>query len=179
MNNNELYHYGIKGMKWGIRRYQNYDGSYTKKGLERYNKAKDKFIEAERNRKEAKKVLRTNRSQKNKDNYRTAKSEAKRRRDEANRAYDKLKTDKLADQGKELYRKGKTISGNNLTSARVQTAIVIGSGVVNRYISYKTGDVRLANASSAAIAIGGTAVNAILSGKSAYQNKRLRAYYAH
>lgn len=24
-----LAHYGIKGMKWGVRRYQNYDGSYT------------------------------------------------------------------------------------------------------------------------------------------------------
>ena len=31
-----LAHYGVKGMKWGVRRYQNYDGSYTKKGLERY-----------------------------------------------------------------------------------------------------------------------------------------------
>lgn len=29
----ELIHHGIKGMKWGIRRYQNYDGSYTKAGL--------------------------------------------------------------------------------------------------------------------------------------------------
>lgn len=28
-----LAHYGIKGMKWGVRRYQNYDGSYTRKGL--------------------------------------------------------------------------------------------------------------------------------------------------
>lgn len=25
-----LAHYGIKGMKWGVRRYQNTDGSYTK-----------------------------------------------------------------------------------------------------------------------------------------------------
>ena len=46
--NNELYHYGIKGMKWGIRRYQNSDGSLTAAGKRRYerdvaeNKAKKK-----------------------------------------------------------------------------------------------------------------------------------------
>ena len=28
----ELYHYGVKGQKWGIRRYQNEDGSLTKEG---------------------------------------------------------------------------------------------------------------------------------------------------
>lgn len=32
----ELYHHGIKGQKWGIRRYQNPDGSYTSAGLKRY-----------------------------------------------------------------------------------------------------------------------------------------------
>lgn len=31
-----LYHHGIKGMKWGVRRYQNADGSYTSAGKERY-----------------------------------------------------------------------------------------------------------------------------------------------
>ena len=31
-----LYHHGIKGMKWGIRRYQNEDGSLTSKGKKRY-----------------------------------------------------------------------------------------------------------------------------------------------
>lgn len=35
-HNLELYHHGIKGMKWGVRRYQNKDGSLTLKGRRRY-----------------------------------------------------------------------------------------------------------------------------------------------
>lgn len=34
----ELYHHGIKGQKWGVRHYQNPDGSYTAAGLARYGK---------------------------------------------------------------------------------------------------------------------------------------------
>ena len=33
--NGELYHHGIKGQKWGIRRYQNEDGSLTEAGKAR------------------------------------------------------------------------------------------------------------------------------------------------
>ena len=32
----ELYHHGIKGQKWGVRRFQNSDGSLTKAGQKRY-----------------------------------------------------------------------------------------------------------------------------------------------
>lgn len=34
---NELYHHGIKGQKWGVRRYQNTDGSLTPEGRKRYS----------------------------------------------------------------------------------------------------------------------------------------------
>lgn len=36
MEYRELYHYGIKNMKWGFRRYQNADGTLTPAGKKRY-----------------------------------------------------------------------------------------------------------------------------------------------
>lgn len=35
---NELYHHGIKGMKWGVRIYQNKDGTLTNAGKKRQEK---------------------------------------------------------------------------------------------------------------------------------------------
>ena len=34
--NYDLAHHGIKGMKWGVRRFQNADGSLTPAGKKRY-----------------------------------------------------------------------------------------------------------------------------------------------
>ena len=38
MSEYELYHHGVKGMKWGVRRYQNKDGSLTSAGKKRFSK---------------------------------------------------------------------------------------------------------------------------------------------
>ena len=51
MNERELIHYGIKGMKWGILRYQNADGTLTAAG-----RVRDR-MNRKRNRKRAEKVL--------------------------------------------------------------------------------------------------------------------------
>lgn len=40
---NDLAHHGILGQKWGVRRYQNKDGTYTSEGRQRYKKSSEQL----------------------------------------------------------------------------------------------------------------------------------------
>ena len=46
--NGELYHHGIKGQKWGVRRFQNANGSLTTRGKSRYLRGKEIYKEREK-----------------------------------------------------------------------------------------------------------------------------------
>ena len=53
MSSNELIHHGIRGMRWGVRRYQNKDGTLTKAGrkkMAKLDKEYSKFTGQKRNR---------------------------------------------------------------------------------------------------------------------------------
>lgn len=52
----ELYHYGVKGMRWGVRRYRNHDGSLTSAGKKQAKARRYDGDAAERNKQAAKKV---------------------------------------------------------------------------------------------------------------------------
>ena len=43
---NELYHFGIKGMKWGVRRFQNKDGTRTTAGKSRRKEYSSDYIDS-------------------------------------------------------------------------------------------------------------------------------------
>ncbi|MCD8119747.1 MAG: hypothetical protein LUE29_09780 [Lachnospiraceae bacterium] len=172
----ELYHHGILGQKWGVRRYQNYDGSYTQAGLKRYAKAQTAYEDAKANAKSAKTAYKEGIG--SKESYKQAKAEVKSTKKKMDSEYEKLPQHKKADEGKKLYAQGKTITDNGNHARIAQTAIIVGSGVAQRVLA-QSGDQQLATIAPAVIAVGGTAVNAAIYAKTSSENKKLRAYYAH
>lgn len=182
--NNELYHHGVKGMKWGVRRYQNKDGTYIKKGLQRFDKDMSTYESAKADVKTAKQQYKSGKI--TKDSYKKKKNALKTSKKTLNKSYDQLKLDYRADQGRELYKRGKTITNNTLNrqyrSAGIIAATVIADAALKStgYESYRRfAGVPISSLTPAAIAIGGAAVNTALSMKENSENKKLRAYYAH
>lgn len=56
----ELYHHGIKGMRWGVRRFVNEDGSLTPEGMARYG-TKENFQRYMADKQQSRERLRENR----------------------------------------------------------------------------------------------------------------------
>ena len=52
ISENELYHWGVKGMRWGVRRYQNKDGTLTPAGKKRLSKEASNYYKKEADKRE-------------------------------------------------------------------------------------------------------------------------------
>lgn len=181
---NSIYHFGVKGMKWGVRRYQNYDGSYTQKGLARYHKAEADYDKAESEYKSLK-------DSGDKEGMRSAKDRMKFAERNMRKEYKDLKRHKMADEGKKLYQRGETISGNSRAEqmARLAVGAVGALNVMADPDTMKWGQ-DLARTygydkvqrTRKYVLAGQVAAAALLLGKGIrddQHNKKLRAYYAH
>lgn len=117
----ELYHHGILGQRWGNRRFQNEDGSWTPEGRERYGKGDGERVKIE-------KAKATYETQKYKANLKSKAQKEKDRRaaaEERNRIKEQAKTNKLIkkeqakldQQGAKKFRNTKKMSDEDLASA--------------------------------------------------------------
>ena len=112
MDNTELVHWGVKGQKWGIRRYQNKDGSLTPAGQKRYNKEMEKLKAEE-------KVLKTKARTQAKlgklDAKRQELDELRKKLDD-DKGTDKTKTESPKSETKPVKKKLKDMSDEELRS---------------------------------------------------------------
>lgn len=172
MDNQELRHHGVKGMKWGVRRYRTSVGSYTQTGVKVFDKKMQEYESADKKVKELK-------ERGDKMGYRSAVRERKIAKNKLNASYKQIKRDHRADKGKSLYESGKTITGNMSINMLAQAGIIAGSKIAAHIVSKRLGNYKMAQLTGMAIGVGGTAVNAILAAKTYTENRNLRAYYGH
>lgn len=175
----ELYHHGIKGMRWGVRRFQNYDGTYTKKGLARYNESEAQYNKAHENLRNLK-AARKSGQQVSKHDIKVAKQNVKLAKNKMSKNYDQLKLDKRADEGKKLYAEGARIRQNSKVSKMVATAGYIATGARMLQVHLKTGgDVKLTAIEGTKVALGASFISTLVNAKFEIENSKLRAYYGH
>lgn len=131
MESNALCHFGIKGMKWGVRRYQNKDGSLTKAGEKRYynkdgtlTKAGKKYYDKEMNNLKAEKKVLAN------------KKRTQAKLDKLNAAKKKVEDEKASLEGK-AKTSGKTDVDDNTSTSKKSTTKPLSEMTNEELASYR------------------------------------------
>lgn len=170
--NNELYHYGVPGMKWGVRKRIEDGGVRTQRGAEAFNKKLKQYESADQRVKEARKNGRN-------DEYRFAKKERKLLKRSLNKSYKQLKRDYLADKGQKLHEQGLTRRGNLAKAFGAQMAVGVGGGVASGLIQAAFGNTPISRISSATIGVGAEIAGTIIGVKAAQNSRALRTYQSY
>lgn len=154
MNNygQTLYHHGVKGQKWGLRKYQNEDGSLTAAGREHYGygteSSRSKYKQAKKDYKAAKKAY--GKAFDDAFDYETrhpiSTMTNKAKRAEANRRWDDAEAkEKVKDSAKEAYKQAKQEYKNSdeykARQEKIKKAAIAGAamaaGALAVYGAYK------------------------------------------
>lgn len=184
----ELFHHGVKGQKWGVRRYQNEDGSYTSKGRKRYGMDLDLNDKSRKNiakirTGEAKRRLDVAKA--NNDTNYTRIAELQGRVRSAKRNERRVRS---IDKGSKLAAKGQTITGNKIKSAVVYSGSQIAAKNLAEYMQKRVDQLQtegrltaghLAVARATAI-IGSSTISSLgiaYALKKTSDNRKIRAYY--
>lgn len=174
----ELYHHGIKGMHWGVHRFQNYDGTYTQQGLKRYSEYENAYKKADKKVKTLKAKRRDDRSSVSKSSISKAKAERSSAKRSLSKSYDRLKLDNKADKGKILYQKGRTI-GKNAEAVETRRKVLAGSTAFMNALLYQIGATKETAIPANLVAAGLTAVNELYGVKVRSDDSKMRAYWHH
>ena len=176
LNEETLTHFGVKGMRWGVRRYEKNAGTKTAKRIKKFKEADEKYVKAKMSG--------------NKQATRYAKKEVRNQ-------YKKVKQARLADQGAEIYANSGRITSNRAVSGTMKgvggAAITAGAFLVKngnnlppnirkhlgKNVKTPVGELPL----GALVAAGGAALTGAGYAKDFIDdqtvNKKLRAYYSY